>query len=222
MCDDIEVPLWACQRRLPLYGGARWHRRNIQSADLEVTVARLPIATRESIPEDRRAIFDEMVQPLGSVPRYGPGSVMIHVPKAHQWATGLNHYLRDESSLPKKVQELAMLVTARELDCQHIWNAHATSARQAGVPDALVDALRERRALPALAPDEAAVVHYGWEFFRTHRVSRGAFQAVLEQFGRQGAIELSLVLGNYSLLALLINAFDTDLPPDRTEALLPV
>ena len=66
------------------------------------------------------------------------------------------------------------------------------------------------------------MVHYGREFFRTHRVSRGAFQAALEQFGRQGAIELSLVLGNYSLLALLINAFDTDLPPDRTEPLLPV
>src|SRR5215831_7144798 len=130
--------------------------RDSPSEDWEVTVARLPIATRDSVPEDQRAIFDEMVQPLGSVPRYGPGSVMIHVPKAHQWATGLNHYLRDESSLPKKVQELAMLVTARELDCQHIWNAHATSARQAGVPDALVDALRERKALPALALDEAA------------------------------------------------------------------
>jgi hypothetical protein len=37
---------------------------------------------------------------------------MVHVPKAHRWATGLNHYLRDESSLPKKIQELAMLVTA--------------------------------------------------------------------------------------------------------------
>ena len=185
-------------------------------------MARLPIATRDSVPADQRAIFDEMVQALGSVPRYGPGSVMIHVPKAQQWATGLNHYLRDESSLPKKIQELAMLVTARELDCQHIWNAHAAAARQAGVRAAIVDALRERRALPDLAPDEAAVVHYGREFFRTHRVSRGAFQAALEQFGRQGVIELSLIMGNYSLLALLINAFDTDLPPDRAEPLLPV
>ena len=115
-----------------------------------------------------------------------------------------------------------MLVTARALDCQHIWNAHAGSARRAGVPDALVDALRDRRALPTLAPDEAAVVHYGREFFETHGVSRGAFQAALEQFGRQGVVELSLIMGNYSLLALLINAFDTDLPPDGTEPLLPV
>ena len=185
-------------------------------------MARLPVATRESVPADQRDIFDEMVQALGAVPRYGPGSVMVHVPKAHRWATGLNHYLRDESSLPKKIQELAMLVTARELDCQHIWNAHAASARQAGVRDALVDALRDRQTLPALAPEEAAVVHYGREFFRTRRVSRGAFQAALEQFGRQGVVELALILGNYSLLALLINSFDTDLPPDRTEPLLPV
>ena len=115
-----------------------------------------------------------------------------------------------------------MLVTARALDCQHIWNAHAASARQVGVPDGVVDALRDRQELPALAADEAAVVQYGQEFFRTHRVSRGAFQAALEQFGRQGVVELSMIMGSYSSLALLINAFDSDLPPDRTEPLLPV
>ena len=185
-------------------------------------MARLPAATRESEPEAQRDIFDEMVKGLGSVPLYGPGSVMIHVPKAHQLASGLNHYLRDESSLPKKIQELAMLVTARELDCQHIWNAHAASARKAGVRNEIVDALRDRKELPVLAADEAAVVHFGREFFRTHKVSRGAFQAALEQFGRQGVVELGLTLGNYSLLALMINAFDSDLPPDRAEPLLPV
>ena len=115
-----------------------------------------------------------------------------------------------------------MLVTARELDCQHIWNAHAASARKAGVPNQLVDAVRDRKELPALAADEAAVVHFGREFFRTHKVSRGAFQAALEQFGRQGVVELALVMGNYSLLALLINSFDTDLPAERTEPLLPI
>ena len=111
-----------------------------------------------------------------------------------------------------------MLVTARELDCQHIWNAHAASARKAGMRNEIVDALRDRKELPALAADEAAVVHYGREFFRTRRVSRGAFQSALEQFGRQGLVELGLIMGNYSLLALLINSFDTDLPPDRTSA----
>ncbi len=134
----------------------------------------------------------------------------------------MNQYLRNDSSLPKKVQELTILVTARELDCQHIWNAHATSARQAGVPDGVVDNLRDRKELSELAPDEAAVINYGREFFRTHRVSRGAFQSALELFGRQGVVELGLIFGNYSMLAVLINTLDTDLPPDRTEHLLPV
>ena len=185
-------------------------------------MSRLAPATRDSVPEDQRAVFDEMLQQLGSVPPYGPGSVMIHVPEAHRAATGLNNYLRDRSSLPKKVQELAMLVTARELDSQHIWNAHAASGRDAGLSSDAVEALRERRPLPALPPDETAVVNYGREFFRTHRVSRGAFQAALEQFGTRGVVELTLIMGNYSVLAFATNAFDTDLPPNRTEPLLPV
>ena len=185
-------------------------------------MARLPIATRENVPADQREAFDEMVSALGSVPQYGPGSVMIHVPQAHKWATGLNNYLRNQSSLSNKVLELAMLVTAREMDCQHIWNAHAGSARSAGVPDALVDALRDKLTLPALAPDEEAVVNLGREFFRTHKVSRGAFQAAREQFGDQGVVELTLTMGNYTLLSFAINTFDSDLPPSRTERLLPI
>ena len=185
-------------------------------------MARLPLATRESVPENQRTAFDEIVKGLGAVPRFGPGSIMINVPKAHQVMNALNRYLRNDSTLPKKIQELAMLVTARELDCQYIWNAHAASAREAGVGDATVDALRDRKELPKLAGDETAVVRFGQEFFRTRRVSKGTFQLALEQLGKQGAVELGLILGNYSLLALLVNSFDVDLPPERKEPLMPL
>jgi 4-carboxymuconolactone decarboxylase len=147
---------------------------------------------------------------------------MINVPQVHQMMNAVNQYLRNASVLPKKLQELAMLVTAREQDCQYIWNAHAASARASGVADATVDALREGKELPKLAADESAVVRFGQEYFRTHRVSRGTFQAVLEQLGTQGAVELGLIMGNYNLLALLVNSFDVDLPPDRKEELMPV
>ena len=185
-------------------------------------MARLPAASRESVPENQRSTFDELVKAQGAVPARGPGSVMIHVPKAHQAMNALNRYLRNESTLPKKLQELAMLVTARELDCQYVWNAHAASARASGIANATVDALRERTALPALSDDEAAVVRYGQELFRTHRVSRGTFQLVEEQLGARGAVELGLLMGNYALLALLVNAHDVDLPPERKERMLPV
>jgi len=185
-------------------------------------MARLPLASRDTVPEHQRADFDELIKGYGDVPRFGPSSVMIHVPKVHRMMNAVNLYLRNDSSLPKKLQELAILVTARAQDCAYIWNAHAASARAAGVPDALVDALRDCKELPAMADDERAVVRFGQEYFRNHQVSRGAYQAVFELLGKQGAVELGLIFANYCGLALMINSFDVDLPPARVEQLLPI
>src|SRR5688572_15943881 len=168
-------------------------------------MARLPLASRESVPEDQRAAFDELMKGLGSVPRFGPGSVLLHLPYAHQRLMGFNKFIRSDSSLPQKLQELAMIVTARELDCQYIWNSHAASTREAGIGAATIDALRERKELPKLPDDETAVIRFAQEFFRTHRVSRGTFQLAMEQLGQRGAIELGLFLGNYAAIALLLN-----------------
>lgn len=185
-------------------------------------MARTPIVTRDQVPEQLRAVFDSETAGSGGVTASGPGSVMINSPEMRRRANYLVNYLRDESSLPKKVQELAMLTTARAMDCRYIWNAHAARGRQQGLSDALVDALRDNQPLPSLPLDEAAVVNYGMEFFKTHQVSQGTFQAALEQFGRKGLTELTTLMGYYALLAFNANAFEIDLPESRTEPLLPV
>src|SRR6266516_6067542 len=185
-------------------------------------MARIPAATKESMPQPLREAFDAMVKSRGGLPSTGPVSVMINSPEACRRAFHFSDYLRRESSLAPHVQELAMLVTARELDCQYIWNAHAASGKKAGLSPELVDALREKRPLPSLQPIEEAVLRYGQEFFRTHRVSRGTFQTAQEQLGVQGLTELTMLMGYYGMLGFCVNAFDGDLPSERTEALLPV
>jgi 4-carboxymuconolactone decarboxylase len=134
----------------------------------------------------------------------------------------LTSYLRYETTFSKRIQELAIITTARAMDCPYVWNAHAPAARREGVSDALVDALRERRPLPAMKPDEAAVVNYAMEFFKTHKVSQQTFQAALEQFGAQHLTELTALMGNYAQTAFFLNAFDVQLPEQRTEPVLPV
>ena len=183
---------------------------------------RTPIVTRDQIPEQLRAVFDAETAASGGVAASGPGSVMINSPEMRWRANYLVNYLREESSLPKKVQELAMLTTARAMDCRYIWNAHAARGRQQGLSDALVDALRDNKPLPSLPPDEAAVVNYGMEFFKTHKVSPGTFQAALNQFGAKGLTELTTLMGYYAMLAFNANAFEIDLPENRTDPLLPV
>ncbi len=105
---------------------------------------------------------------------------------------------------------------------QYIWNAHAASGRRAGLSDGLVDALREKRDLPALEEDESTVVNYGREFFRTNQVSEATFQAALGRFGTQGLTELTTLMGYYALLAFNANAFGIELPTEKTEAVLPI
>ena len=185
-------------------------------------MARTPPVTRESVPANQRAAFDAIVRERGEVPAGGPGSVMINAPETAQRALGLALYLRSDTSLEPRIRELGMLLAARENDCQYIWNAHAPLGRQAGLRDEIVDSLRDRKKLPNPAADEAAVVNYGQEFFRTRRVSQEAFDAVLAQFGALGVAELTTLLGCYAMLAFNVNAFGVELPEGLTEESLPI
>ena len=180
-------------------------------------MARVPALRREDIPEDQRSAFDGMVEQRGGVPTTGPGSVMLNAPKVAERALGLALYLRTETSLPSRIRELGMLVSARENDCQFIWHAHAPVGRQAGLKDETVDALRDKKEIPGLEDDEAAVVNYGQEFFRTRKVSQDTFDAALAHFGVLGLTELTNLMGCYSMLAFNVNAFGVELPADSLE-----
>jgi len=184
-------------------------------------MARTPTVTRDQVPEQFRSAFDAETADSGGVVASGPGSVMINSPEMRRRGNHLVNYLRDDSSLPKKIQELAMIITARSMDCQFIWHAHAARARQQGIRDEFVDALRDNQPLPALPADEQTVVNYALELFKTHQVSPATFQAALEQFGALGLTELTTLMGYYSLLAFNANAFEIDVP-DSAEAKLPI
>jgi 4-carboxymuconolactone decarboxylase len=147
---------------------------------------------------------------------------MIYSPEMALRANRLAEYLAEESVLPEKIKRLAALIAARSMDCQYIWNAQAPAGRRAGLSDSLIDALRERKPLPDLPVDEAAMVHYGLELTATKQVSQATFRAALDQLGAQGLTEFTTSIGYFRLLALNANACTIDLPEQRSEPLLPI
>ena len=185
-------------------------------------MARTPVVTRDMVPEEFRDAFDELTGDAGGAITGGPGSITINSPEMSRRRSRLTAYLRFESTFPKRIQELAILATARALDCPYVWNAHAPAARREGVSDELVDALRDRQPLPEMAPDESAIINFCTEFYRSHRVSSSTFQIAMEQFGAQHLVELTALMGNYAQTAFFLNAFEVELPAERSEPVLPV
>lgn len=184
-------------------------------------MARLNPVIRDQVPVAFQEAYDEVTADSGVITG-GPGSITINSPEMAKRRNHLTSYLRYETTFPKRIQELAILVTARAMDCPYIWNAHAPAARQSGLNNALIDAIRDQQPLPSVAPDEAALIAYGQEFFETHTVSSSTFQAAIDQFGAQHLVELTQLMGQYTQTAFFLNAFAVDLPVQRTEKVLPV
>ena len=185
-------------------------------------MARLPFVARDMVPEEFRAAFDQLTAETGGTITTGPGSITLNSPEMALRRASLTSYLRFESTFSKRIQELAIITTARAMDCQYVWNAHAPAARREGVGDALVDAIRDNDPLPSMTPDEAAVVAFCQEFYTDHRVSQETFDAAMEQFGTQHLVELTTLMGGYAQIAFILNAFEVDLPEERTEPVLPI
>src|SRR5580658_10845582 len=114
---------------------------------------RLPLPRRDELSGEALAAFDRLADPAGGTLRglRGPGGIQLHSPELSRRARPLNHYLRYESELGGDVRELAILVTARELDSQFEWAAHEEEALRQGVSPEVIDIVRYRRDADRLA-----------------------------------------------------------------------
>lgn len=167
---------------------------------------RIPAVIRESLPPEKQHIYDAIGESRGRVS--GPFPVLLNSPELASRIATLGHYIRYESTLKPMVRELAILTVAREFDCQYAWTSHDPLARQAGVRDEAISALRDRKAPQGLTEEEADIVRYGQELVRNRRVSDATFQAVIKRLGQQGITELTATMGYYTMLGFALNAFE--------------
>jgi 4-carboxymuconolactone decarboxylase len=184
-------------------------------------MARIPLVTRDQIVEKERSAYDAFMLARANRPNIGPYSLLLHMPEMAQRLEALRTYLRDEASLPHKVQELVMISVAREMSCAFIWYAHAAAARQAGVRDDIVDNIREKRALANLDPEEQTAVDFTRELLQNRKVSRPTFDAATARFGQRGTMTLTNLIACYAMLAYNMNTYELEAPAHPTEKGLP-
>ena len=174
-------------------------------------MARMPQLSRDDMTPEQQRVHDDIAGgPRGGV--RGPFHALLYSPPLADAAQKLGQYVRYDCSIPQKLRELAILITAFHWKAQYEWFAHETHAREAGISDAVIDAIRvgERPSFSDAAEEE--IYNFCTELYENKRISDASFAKVEARHGKVGAVELGGLLGHYNLIAITLNIAEIDVP----------
>jgi 4-carboxymuconolactone decarboxylase len=161
-------------------------------------------------PEQRR-VYDAIVTgPRGRL--VGPLRAALHRPElADKWQQ-FGELLRYRTALPPNLSELAIMVTARHTRSNLEWNIHEQMALKAGLPATIIaDVLAQKR--PAGADEDMlAIYDYAFELNEKNTVSDETHKRVTQRFGVVAVVELTALVGYYTMVAMTLNAHQIPLP----------
>ena len=179
----------------------------------------VPPVDRASLDAEGQRIYDAIAggRPLT---RTGPAAVSMYSPKAAEPVQALNQYLR-KSVVGSRFFELSALIAAREFDQQYEWSGHEPAALKAGLEQAVIDVVKHNRPVTGLSEKDATVIRLGRALLRDHKVSPELWAKTEQLFGRQGAVEVTMIMADYAMAGFILTAVDQQLPPDRKPLLPP-
>lgn len=181
-------------------------------------MSRLPPIEPDKLSPEQRRVYDTIASSARAGVR-GPFLALLHVPELTDRLQHLGEYLRFGTSFPRRLSELAILITARHYTCQYEWQAHEPHAQKAGLAQGVIDAIKERRRPQVMQADETAVFDFATELVSQGKITDAAYQRAVAAFGTRGAVELAALIGYYIMVAMTLLAHEVPLPPGKTPAL---
>ncbi len=192
-----------------------------KTADLKLRGDRFkPLTYAQMSPEQKTLVDHVLSGERASMD--GPFNVMLRSPEMGDRAQELGAYVRFHSSLPRKLNEFAILITARSWNAQYEWYVHHQNALQAGLSPALIDAVAVGKKPASMQPEEEAVYNFCTELLSTRQVSDATFAAAKAKFGERGVVDLIGVIGYYNLVSALLNVDRYPLPEGASPELKPL
>ncbi|AEG91256.1 carboxymuconolactone decarboxylase family protein [Ramlibacter tataouinensis] len=171
---------------------------------------RLPLPAADRMDEAQRRAAQALIDgPRKGV--YGPFLPLLRSPELMDRVARVGEYLRFDGVLAPRIRELVTCAAARHVSNQFEWLMHAPLARQAGVAEATLEALRQGARPRGLPADEEAALDFVQEMLRQHGSSEPAYAAALQAFGEQGVVELATLAGYFVMVSWVMNVAHT--PP---------
>ena len=172
---------------------------------------RIPLFPIDDMTPEQKRVYDGVVAgPRKMV--VGPLRAALHRPELAERWSALGEILRYKTSLPPRLSELAIIVTARHWRAQLEWQQHAPAALKGGLDPAVVEAIRLGKTPRGMKPDEQAVYDYARELHESKNVQDATHAKATAVLGVTGVVELTALIGYYTMVAMTLNAHDIPLP----------
>jgi 4-carboxymuconolactone decarboxylase len=178
-----------------------------------LTGERMPEMTLDQMTPAQRSIAEAIINgPRGRMS--GPFNTWLRSPVLADRLQKVGEYVRFDTSLDKRINEMAILMTAQTWGAQYEWYAHAPLAIKAGLDPAVVKAIGAGRKPENMKDDEAIVWEFTTQLRRDHSVDDAIYTKALEKFGEQGIVDLIAVNGYYDVVSMTLNVAHVKPPAD--------
>jgi 4-carboxymuconolactone decarboxylase len=166
-------------------------------------MARMPELKPEDFDAATRALGERIAKNRGGSIQ-GPWAHMLRNPGLAERAANYSDYFREGISVPRKLALLAVIMTARHWNAGYVWNAQSPQAKNAGISEAAIEAIRARKTPGFSDPAEKAVYDLFSDLYARQRVSDAAYAAAEKVLGQTGVVEILNVAGFYSIVASVV------------------
>jgi len=173
--------------------------------------ARFPDIPRDQLTDAQKQVYEAIAGgPRGGV--RGPFGPLLRSPELADRVQKLGEYLRFNSSLPARLNEMAILINARFWESKYEWNAHKPLALKGGLAESIADDLAQNRRPRGMKPDEEIVYDVCIALHKTHFVDDTLFKRAVAGLGERGVVDLVAVSGYYTLVSMVLNVAEIPLP----------
>ena len=176
-----------------------------------------PLDTDNLTPEQQTVVDKMLSGPRGGMG--GPFASLLSRPELCDRVQHLGAYCRFDTTLERDVAELAIILTGKHWKAQFEFWAHARLARETGVPDAIIEAVRTGSPIETDHASYRAVYDFVTEYFATNRVSEATYDQARDALGEAGVVDLVGLVGYYGVVSFTLNVFEVGLPEGETELL---
>jgi len=189
--------------------------------DLHLRGGRFKPLTYEQLTPDQKILVEHLLGgERGTL--NGPFNVMLRSPQMGDLAQKLGAYIRFHTTVPQKLNEFAILITARALNAQYDWASHHKYALKAGLRPEIIDAVAVGKRPANMQPDEEIVYNFCTELIQAKQVSDATFRAAVDRFGETTVVDLIAVVGYYHFVSMILNVDQYPLPDGAQPELRPL